>query len=411
MHPARPEKNRRRLAWIAMVTLCTVVLSGCSAYGRLLEWTSAEWIYTPSDEPGFSSDFLTESGQRILLSDWADTESQRKVTIQISGYVPRTEQETSQQPQEATEPATNPATDVWDDGEISITLDALAAEHLAVSAQTESNAVTVLFQRRTDAPGLSQATELTAQILWNGLSGTVCTRMLPYGQLAEQQPPEEQPTRQVVTGLELLKVHDTVNASKPVCYVKLNPQTLSDFTLRFTYEEQALPLVRWSMDGGKTYSLLYDSHQLNISWPYPEDWDGLVLLDFSYALQSGQRPTVNVMATDYQAMEFIPVLQELPTAKKLILKATALPHTMQMEPRWGAAQLQLQPIQHLIVDETGALTYGAYPTLSATVTTKGIQVKSSAGLPEPGSYRLVLQWVWEELIIEEQTLDFFINTN
>jgi len=135
-------------------------------------------------------------------------------------------------------------------------------------------------------------------------------------------------------------------------------------------------------------------------------------LDFSQALQSGKRPTINVKATGYEAQEFIPVLQALPEAENQILKATELPDVIRIAPRWGAAQLRLQPIQRLTTDEeTGKLAYAEYPLLSTSVTSQGIQVKTGELLPAAGSYRMTVQWVWEELVIEEQILYFFINTN
>jgi len=507
MQPARSRKNRRIIAGIAMVTVLITALATGNAYGRLLEWASMEWIYTPVPEAAASSNCLSPEGQKIVLTDWLATEDQRTVTIGIFQpaqqvvpseptvpVIPPEEttaptdpteetvaptdptedtsvptdpteettaptnptEETTEETTTTTDPAeaaatplalteettestdlteepttptdpTEEATDpteppqeepvifVWEGDGVTITLDALASQHLTVSAQVAEDAITVLFQRKADAPGLARAEQLTAHILWNGLEGTVHTRMQPYGEAASGQTQTADETdegRQIVTGLELLRASDTINASNPISYIKLNPETLSDFSLRFTCEGEALNMVRWSLDGGKTYSLLYDNHQLDISWPYEEGWDGLVLLDFSQALQSGKRPTINVKATGYEAQEFIPVLQALPEAENQILKATELPDVIRIAPRWGAAQLRLQPIQRLTTDEeTGKLAYAEYPLLSTSVTSQGIQVKTGELLPAAGSYRMTVQWVWEELVIEEQILYFFINTN
>ena len=77
------KRNRIKLALVAGVTVFAIVLSIGSAYARLIDWASTEFIYTPSDQATPNSHCLVPDGQQILLADWQPEESERVVTIGI----------------------------------------------------------------------------------------------------------------------------------------------------------------------------------------------------------------------------------------------------------------------------------------------------------------------------------------
>lgn len=387
---SRRTRKNRILAGAAAAVVLTATLAVGNAYGRLIDWTSTEIVYTPSHGPGYSSDLLIAGGQRIVLADWHPEETERVVTIALS------------RPQTA-----------WDPSEVEVSLDDTARKHLSCEAVVDETSIQVLLKRSADGPGLSQTTELTLDIAWQGLEGTLCVHMQPYGEQADQETPEDTtPRPEVVTGLVPVRVNDTINGENPVTCVKLNLQTLSDFTLTFTQNTQALRRVRWSMDG-ENYSLLYDSHTLTLSWPYADGWDGTLFLDFSHELEPGQRPTIAVEAQGYSREEFKPVLLDLPTLSQQVLKAVDFPQTMAIDTRWGAAQMQMKQIQRLTKDANGTLTYEDDTALTATVTGNGILLEPSqeGAYPASGSYRMIVQWIWADTPVEEQILYFFINTN
>ena len=416
------KRNRIKLALIAGVTVFAIVLSVGSAYARLIDWASTEFIYTPSDQVSYRSDCLVPGGQQILLADWQPEELERVITIGIE-RPPMVEQETTVPAEtdpetipettatEPSEPVETEPTDTWPDTEVMITLDAVAAAQLTFTAQVNESDIQLRLERREDAEILLEAVSAVFYVEWFDLKGSFVIRLLPEATTVAGE--ESEPDRQVVTGLEHVLVNDTINPEKPIACVKLNLETLSDFALRFLSEEASLYKVRWSIDGGKTYSLLYDSNILNINYPYTAGWDGTVFLDFSLCLLPEQRPTIAVTATGYQLEEYTPVLQALPEADQLVLKTSLMPHTILLSPVWGAAKLRLQSIQHLIADETGNLIYQDDTSLIAEVTGQGIQITPSDPmmLPSPGSYRMRIQWIWNETVVEEEILYFFVNTN
>jgi len=422
------KSNRIMLALIAGVTVFAIVLSVGSAYARLIDWASTEFIYIPSDQVSYKSDCLVPEGQQILLADWQPEESERVITVGIERPLeakaePTVPEETTIPTETEQEPTTESAVtapsepintepvDIWPDTEVTITLDEVADAQLTCTAQVNENDIQLLLQRREDAEALQDVASAVVHVEWFGLKGSFAIRLLPPATTVAGE--ETGPDRQVVTGLDPVVVNDTINPDKPVTCVKLNLNTLSDFVLTFLGDESGLTRVRWSIDGGKTYALLYDSNTLAINYPYTAGWDGTLFLDFSLCLAPEQRPTISVTATGYQLEEYTPVLQSLPKAEQLVLKAANLPHTILVSPIWGATKLQLQPIQHLAADEAGNLVYQDDASLVAEVTGQGIQITASDPtlLPASGSYRMGIQWIWNDTVVEEQTLYFFVNTN
>jgi len=506
MRPAKKYLSGKVIAGTAAVTLFAILLSVGSANGRLIEWASTEYIYTPAPVAGYTSDCLTPQGQTIQLKNWSAGEISRTTNISISRPPEVTEPPTEPPAEDSTEPSAEDPTEVpteaptedpaeepteaptdplpelpteaptdpvapvllddettatteptepesvpteptepetqptepteptepetqptepteppvteppsqWTDGECIVTLDEEAAKHLTLSAKVTETRIQVTLTRRSDAPGLGQENPLSFQVLWQGLQGTFSFAMEPYGDVP---PPEavtdDIPQRQVVTGLQLFSACDVMDTENPVSAVKLNLQTCADFTLRFSCDNQPVHKLRWSLDGGKTYSMLYDSHQLTISWPYPEEWDGMVYLDFGQALTAQQRPTVNVMATEYTLQEYSPVRQAVPEPESFVLQIEELPYLVEMNPVWGSTQLEQPAVQRLTTDENGLLVYTDDPTLTALVEEDGIRLKPAqeAVLPESGSYRLILRWSWNGALLEESTVCFFVNTH
>ena len=290
---------------------------------------------------------------------------------------------------------------------------------------------------------MEQATKMTIHLQWQGLQGTLCFNMLPYGVHTEdatelptaepthestevpaedvteapaEGPTEEEPTvpdRVIDTTLEQVKISDTIHNLRPLVCVKLNLQTGSDFNILLSVGVNPLKMVRWSMDGGKTYSLLYDSAQLSFAYPYPEGWDGTVLLDMSQALTADVRPTISVEATGYSRYECTPVVHALPILEDPVVETAELPQILQISTRWGAAQMQLQRIERLTTDEEGNLVYVEDNAFKASITSGGIRMESAQAdiLPASGSYRFKVIWLWDGVILDEQTIDFFVNTN
>ena len=103
----------------------------------------------------------------------------------------------------------------------------------------------------------------------------------------------------------------------------------------------------------------------------------------------------------------------MPQPEGLVLKAATMPHIIEMDTRWGAAEPVVQKIERLTAAGQGRLTYTEDTSIKATVTQTGIRMESARKdrLPEPGSYRMLLKWIWNDVCIDEQIIYFFVNTN
>lgn len=82
MHPTGFSKYKKIFAWVAASSLA-MALSVSNAYGRQIDWTSAELIYTPGNAAGYTSDCLITGGQQIVLADWQPETGARVINISI----------------------------------------------------------------------------------------------------------------------------------------------------------------------------------------------------------------------------------------------------------------------------------------------------------------------------------------
>lgn len=446
MKPIKKNYIKPILTWVFAVIVFLAVSWSGDSYGRLLDWNSTELIVVPDVPDSYSSNYLSASGGTIQLSDWQAHETQRTITIAISRPKPApmetcpTEATGSSAPScpmetggdtltEGTLPEITEATDgswasetteseetatevTWPQDEVVVTLDDVASEHLTYVTWVSEEYIEILLERREVADGLQQCTTLTVDIAWYDLKGTICVNMLPYGDVAGGDTEDDDDHREIVLGLNLVQFNDVMHAQKATAHLKLNLETLSDFKLTFIQDQKALSKVWWSLDG-ENFTLLYDAYELTLTWPYNEGWDGFVYLDFSDALVGNQPPTIVVEATGYPRQEFTPMLAALPVIQNQIIKTSALPYTIPVNAHWGASTLQVSKIQRLVTDAEGNMVYMDDVSVTATVTSNGIVLTPVIKdvYPMLGSYRMIVNWIWNETVVAKQIVYLFMNTN
>lgn len=303
--------------------------------------------------------------------------------------------------------------ETWDPAEVTVTMNEIAAQHLSYEVRVEEEAIRLLLKRSETAAGLQETVQAAIHVAWNGLEGTFCLNILPYGMALIDDTETESTTGATgVDGLEIVSASGIMDPERMVTCIKLNTQALTDYTLTFRKGNEEMHMVRWSMDG-ESYFMLYDRNELTVAYPYAKGWDGMLYLDFGLALEEKQLPTILVAASGYESVTVEPVLQPLPEISQHVIKTVEFPWTLEMETKWGGLQPELLPIQHLITDEEGYLSYVDDASMKATVTDDGILLEfaQEAVYPASGSYRMTLQWIWNDTVVEEQIIYFFINTN
>ena len=90
-----------------------------------------------------------------------------------------------------------------------------------------------------------------------------------------------------------------------------------------------------------------------------------------------------------------------------------MPAVLFMEPKWGAASAQILDIERLVTDNNGQLGYQRDTSIVARMEREGLvfePAKENTVL-QPGSYRLTIHWIWNGIVIEDQIVYFFVNTN
>lgn len=303
--------------------------------------------------------------------------------------------------------------ETWDPTEVTVTMDEIAAQHLCYEVKVAKESIQLLLKRSETSTGLQETVQATVHVAWNGLEGTFCLNILPYGaSLIDDTETEATTDATAIAGLEPVTASDIIDPERMITCLKLNLETMADFTLSFLKGNEEMSRIRWSLDG-ESYSMLYDRNELTVGYPYAEGWDGLLYLDFGLALEENQLPSIIVTASGYESVTVEPVLQPLPQIPQSVIKTVELPWTLEMTTLWGQLQPVLTPIQHLITDEEGNLSYVDDASMKATVTDEGIllELAQDSIYPASGSYRMTLQWIWNDTAIEEQIIYFFINTN
>lgn len=382
-------KRRNKIAYLltmALVVSCVFSSAG-STYGRLIQRASSELLFRPVVHQEYFSDCLREGGQRISLSDWQADEYTRTVVFEI----------------------TRPMVDTQDDldAEVAITLIDVTSEHFSCSTEVGQDTITVIIERIGQQ--LEFATEMSIHIEWFSLEGTVVFNALPYGDVVEEG--GQVVDRPVVPNLNLVSYNDAVDSRDLTVCLKLNLDTYADFTFSFLFGDKAIERVRWSFDG-VNYTLLYDQGSLEIKCPYVENWDGTIFFDFSDSLEPGQRPTVVLEATGYDRREICPTISSRPELPDMVVRLDSMPYVIKTNPRWGQAQLEIVEIQRLILDEQGHISFIAVETLTADVQTDGVHLGvDSSGTVEPGTYRILYSWVWNETVVSGGVMNIFVNSN
>ncbi|MBR2902939.1 MAG: hypothetical protein IKC38_07030, partial [Clostridia bacterium] len=299
--------------------------------------------------------------------------------------------------------------DVQDDlnAEVVITLSDVTSEHFSCRTEVGEETITIIIDRVGQQ--LQFATEMSIHIEWYTLEGTVVFNALPYGDVAGEG--GQVVDRLVVPNLNLVSYNDAVDSRDLIICLKLNLDTYSDFAFSFLFEGKAIERVKWSLDGVH-YTLLYDQGSLDIKCPYAENWDGTIFFDFSDSLESGQRPTVVLEATGYDRREICPTLSSRPELPDMVVRLDSMPYDIKINPRWGQAQLEIVEIQRLILDEQGHISFIADESLTADVQTDGVHLGiDSSETVEPGTYRILYSWVWNETVVSGGVMNIFVNSN
>lgn len=340
-----------------------------------------------------------------------ETEETTEATEESTDVTEETTEATEENITDATEENTVTTEETWPLAEVAATMNETANTYFTCEVQEYESKIQVVLKLKEDAPALDEAVQAEVHLEWQGLEGTLCINIRP-SEVAAILEDEESQTDRAMEGLELVQVMGTIDPEKTVACVKLNLETQEDFLLTFMKGNEAINRVRWSLDG-ESYSVLYDSSQLKITWPYADGWNGVLFLDFSCALEENQQPSIIVAATKYEPQTFTPVLEEIPQVSQLVVKTVDLPYTIETSTLWGDAFLEPQGIERLTTDEEGALVYAEDTALTAAVTEAGILLTPTQEnvIPVSGSYRMTVKWIWNETAVYEQIIYFFINTN
>ena len=276
-------------------------------------------------------------------------------------------------------------------GDVTVTLDVLAATYMNCIVDVSESHITLQLTRMQS---VAEKTEVTIHIGWQGLEGTVCVALCPEEKMDDNGGSWSDADLVVSSG--------ALSFDNPIGYLMLNLQPMETYQI-ILEQDEVLYKVRYSLDGGKTYTLLYDSYIMSLTVP-ESDWNGLVILDFTHALVDDSMAIVRVCGGGYEDTCYF-AFPAHDAVGPMMLTTAELPYVIPVQTEWGDAGLQLR-VQKL---NQNTQIYVATNSLIAVATNGSVTLQSN-GEPEAGSYRLVLQWYWQGILVEERSVEFFINT-
>ena len=276
-------------------------------------------------------------------------------------------------------------------GDVTVTLDVLAATYMNCIVDVSESHITLQLTRMQS---VAEKTEVTIHIGWQGLEGTVCVALCPEEKMDDNGGSWSDADLVVSSG--------ALSFDNPIGYLMLNLQPMETYQI-ILEQDEVLYKVRYSLDGGKTYTLLYDSYIMSLTVP-ESDWNGLVILDFTHALTDDSMAIVRVCGGGYEDTCYF-AFPAHDAVGPMMLTTAELPYVIPVQTEWGDASLQLR-VQKL---NQNTQIYVATNSLIAMATNGSVTLRSN-GEPEAGSYRLVLQWYWQGILVEERSVEFFINT-
>lgn len=400
-----PKKHKKILVWVAAASFTLSLTVGVS-HSRMKEWTSTEMVFTPTaptqTEDGYSSNCLVAGGQDILLADWDSATTERTVVIGVTrpegSYHPEISEITEpEDPPEIMEPEETEPTDPpepsepSEEPEVVLTTD---SPYITCAATVGEESITLVLTRVSP---VTEVTNAAIHVAWQGLEGTISVNLLP-----EEDPPSQE-AENPIPGTLSVDSCGVMNSETLLAHILVDPTAKA---VTFSQNGQALHLVRCSLDRGQSYTLLYDGGTLPLE-NAPIDWDGLLLVDFSMALTGNQDVTVNANA-EARTGTCTLTLQAKTEVTPLFLKASNLPCPVSVRTVWGNADVHLQ-VQKLETDENGQLVYRNSDAVTAVPSDSAVILRAN-GQPEPGTYRLVVTWIWNTISVEEQMIYFVINT-
>ena len=394
--PIESRKCKRILALAAAASITIALTSGVS-YGRMREWTSTEMVFTPEVSQqirdGYFSDCLVPGGQKIYLADWQWDTTQRTVVIAVQrpegSWIPP-DQETT----DGTDPLDETAAPEESvPSEVTLEVD---NPDVQCDAVVEEQRITLTLTKTDD---VIDVTPVQIHVAWQGLEGTFLVDLLPETDSEEQEAPTD--------GMQALAIDScgVIDPENPLTYIQVDPEATS---LRFGQGGQTISFVRCSLDGGQNYIVLYDGGDLPLD-DKPEEWDGLVLVDLAQTAVSKTSDVIVDVSAEGRIGSCTIRWQRKSQVEPLFLKMSNLPCPVSVRTVWGSAQIQLQ-VQKLGVDQqTGQLIYADSDAVTV-ISADGAVILRAGQQPEPGTYRLVIRWIWNTVCVESQTIHFVINT-
>lgn len=366
------QRVKNGICMLSAAVLLALSLSAAfgAAHARYRVTQALPWVFTAQTTN--SSNLLAAGGQTVVLQDW-----QLKTTTDEGVQDTRTVSFT-----------------VSDKAAVKEDLRVESDSNLLADLTIADGVCTLTLTPTEAAYALTQSTVSTVNISWKELSAKLTVKLC----VEEEE--------QIVSGSDA-KVMSSALANQLALIVSQPSEYV--FQIYASSGESAEPAhgLRCSIDGGSTWTMLYDT-QIFAFTP-PEDWNGLLLLDLSGTELVGGSQDLTVRGGGTGSASTIAALpdSQMETAPFFL---TEEPTQLPVNTNWLDCTFDYE-LQTLTQTE-GVLQW------SAVGEPAGLQVLSQDAslalslnghqLPA-GHYRLVMTWRMEERIIYQSKAEFFVN--
>lgn len=385
--------NEKALLVSASVLFLSLTLAVTPTYSRYLYSSSIDRAYTPAitqQEQTVNRDYLQTGGQTVWLAPWTYGSADASDVGEVED---KTYTFSLEAPQ-------------------GVSVTATGSDYVAASATLENKTVSLTLSLTEKGKRLLTPQNTQIQVACGDTTATFRLWLLPVGTTI----PRDADRISVDMNQICKKQTQGVHLQDGQAMILLDRTDQHAYLLTFLDGDRAMQGLRYSLDGGETYTQLHDWNQIYL--PLQTATSTLMVLDYSQCgLTPESTPNIRVgrqqgQDDKMQTVSFLVVdTQPGETLPEYILLTPERSRELPLE--WNGCDYEIS-LQRLEKSDVGVPYYQPIQTPAGLQITSGengltLSVQTDGEMPAAGTYQVQIQWKFEGVVCGKTTLPLFIN--
>ena len=393
------QKNRcRLLCGFASLTLTFGLLAGSTpVFSRYLNTASSDYVLPSAQTSQVvqtgTGDYLQQGGNTVYLAPWSIPEYQSTPTQAQMAQLSRSYNF------ELEDPAAN-------------TVTAEGSDYVSATATMSGNTVSLALSLTDAGRSLLTVKKTSVRLICGNTSGDFYIWLLPQG----TEIPKDTDRMPVELTTICKKQSQGIHLADGKAFLLLDGTDRNAYQLTFSVTNGTAQGLRYSLDAGETYAQLHDWNQLRL--PCQTTETTLLVLDYSSCgLTSASTAAIQIQRQNDDEKNIQTVTMGVMTANPGAgLQNQCLLVTpgknMVLPLAWNGCDFDIQ-LEQLVKTGSGLAYQGIEMPAGLTATQENgrltLSMDSRAGTPTAGTYRILIQWKFEEVVCHQMQLPLFIN--